>query len=996
VTSLAGLQVRQLRKRAQRLSQFFRYSIPLLFSLMKRFCFAFAPESLGFIACVKTVAAAQRRDRKARHVSAGCAGKDDSSPVRGGTVPNLKSPGLRPAVENSKIVIPSRPQPRGLRGEDERGMCFFIARRQPFWLLRNSLRPNLLLAAILFLSAWISAQETTILQLTRTSRPWEFLCAVGTRAGIFGDESGRIEAWVYPLKILRNFHLQFEIDGRLIPAETLTRTVTARPESVSVLYTGDTFAVRETFFVPVKEPGALILLDVDTSQPLDIRAAFERDFQLEWPAALGGTFISWDPKLRAFYFGEEQKKFAALVGSPTADDIREEYQTNYSSSAESSFDLGVIKGKERKLVVIAASTQGRPDAESIFQRLSTSAESLLKESADYYSSYLAKTVVLDIPDHKLQQAYDWSRISVLQGVVNNPYLGTGLVAGYRTSGSSQRPGFAWFFGRDSFWTSFALIAAGDFTTSLAALEFVSRYQRPDGKIPHEIAQSAGLVEWFRNYPYPYASADATPLYIVAVNDYVTQSGDIPFAQQKWDSLWKAYQFLVSTYDSQGLPQNFGIGHGWVEGGPLLPVKTEFYESALGAEALRALAHIAELAGKDDTSKKLSEEFTKQEQLLNQAFWLPDKNRFAFALDQDNKKIDEPTVLATVPMWFGLLEEGKAQPMITELAAPTHQADWGMRIISSSASPYNAGGYHYGSVWPLFTGWASVGEYRYHRALPAFCNLKANAELALDGSLGHVTEVLSGDYYQPLSTSSPHQIWSAAMVVSPILRGLLGLAIDASAHSLTFAPHVPATWTSFAIKNVHAGPFTLDFHYQKTPDEIILDITRSGSGDCTLEFSPAVSITADVPAVQLNGHLLQFRVLKSANDQHVSVRFPVKNGQNSLHIMLHNDFGLGLSPQLPSLGSSSRSLRVVSESWTPAHDRLDLDIAGLANLPYQLDVWNPSEVNSADGATLEKTSSTLGKLQIQMPPGNPDSYVHKKVVLHFVSHPATDHRKPPPD
>ena len=102
----------------------------------------------------------------------------------------------------------------------------------------------------------------------------------------------------------------------------------------------------------------------------------------------------------------------------------------------------------------------------------------------------------------------------------------------------------------------------------------------------------------------------------------------------------------------------------------------------------------------------------------------------------------------------------------------------MRIISSRAAKYSAGGYHFGSVWPLFTGWASVGEYRYHRALTGFTNLMANSQLALDGSLGHVTEVLSGDYYQPLSTSSPHQIWSAAMVISPLLRGLFGLEADA--------------------------------------------------------------------------------------------------------------------------------------------------------------------------------------------------------------------------
>ena len=136
------------------------------------------------------------------------------------------------------------------------------------------------------------------------------------------------------------------------------------------------------------------------------------------------------------------------------------------------------------------------------------------------------------------------------------------------------------------------------------------------------------------------------------------------------------------------------------------------------------------------------------------------------------------------MWFGLLDEEKAAEMITQLSDSNHQADWGMRIISGRATRYSGGGYHYGSVWPLFTGWASVGEYRYHHEHPAYANLRANALLALDGSPGHVTEVLSGDYYQGLSTSSPHQIWSAAMVVAPVLRGMLGLSTDAQNATLT--------------------------------------------------------------------------------------------------------------------------------------------------------------------------------------------------------------------
>jgi len=201
-------------------------------------------------------------------------------------------------------------------------------------------------------------------------------------------------------------------------------------------------------------------------------------------------------------------------------------------------------------------------------------------------------------------------------------------------------------------------------------------------------------------------------------------------------------------------------------------------------------------------------------LVNNAFWIADQKRFAFALDKENKTVDEASVLSTVPMWFGVLDQEKAGQMITQLSDSNHQTDWGMRIISGNAKRYSGGGYHYGAVWPLFTGWASVGEYRYHREHAAYANLRSNALLALDGSPGHVTEVLSGDYYQGLSTSSPHQIWSAAMVVAPLLRGMLGLSTDAKNSTLTLAPHLPADWSFFTLHNVHVGPSTLDLRYQK--------------------------------------------------------------------------------------------------------------------------------------------------------------------------------------
>jgi hypothetical protein len=369
-------------------------------------------------------------------------------------------------------------------------------------------------------------------------------------------------------------------------------------------------------------------------------------------------------------------------------------------------------------------------------------------------------------------------------------------------------------------------------------------------------------------------------------------------------------------------------------------------------------------------------------LLNKTFWVTEKNRFAFALDQNDHQVDEPSVLSTVPMWFGLLDEEKADAMIGQLAAPDHQTDWGMRIISSQSSRYDPSGYHFGSVWPLFTGWASVGEYRYHRAFPAYLNLRANALLAFDGSPGHVTEVLSGDYYQPLSSSSPHQIWSAAMLISPMLRGLFGLQTDAGANLIRLAPHVPADWTWFTLANVRVGTASLRLAYRETTGEISLIITRSGSGDCNLEFSPAVSARAQVMAVELNGRRVPFRIEKNDVDHHVTMRFAVADGENTLRIHVKNDFGLNVPSSLPPLGGSSRGLRVLSESWSPARDSLTLEISGAQGSKYEIGMWNASQVKSVEGAELKRTDAENGSINVTIPANTSDFYARERIVVHF--------------
>ena len=79
-----------------------------------------------------------------------------------------------------------------------------------------------------FTTLAIAQQSNSTPELTRTVRTWEFLPVVGSRAGLFGNQTGQFEAWVYPLKLFRDFHLTFHVGDRALPAESLARSLTVR------------------------------------------------------------------------------------------------------------------------------------------------------------------------------------------------------------------------------------------------------------------------------------------------------------------------------------------------------------------------------------------------------------------------------------------------------------------------------------------------------------------------------------------------------------------------------------------------------------------------------------------------------------------------------------------------------------------------------------------------------------------------------------------------
>ncbi len=156
--------------------------------------------------------------------------------------------------------------------------------------------------------------------LRAEATPRRFIAAHGRRGMIVGYAAESLEGWVYPFRIFHNYRVSFRLEGTsaALMGSALVREVTVNPESVTRIYSGQSFTVKETLFVPTDVAGFLILYQVESRAPLHIRLSFEPDLDLMWPGGIGGQSYSWDATHHAFLLQESSGKYSALVGSPVA------------------------------------------------------------------------------------------------------------------------------------------------------------------------------------------------------------------------------------------------------------------------------------------------------------------------------------------------------------------------------------------------------------------------------------------------------------------------------------------------------------------------------------------------------------------------------------------------------------------------------------------------------------------------------------------------------
>lgn len=435
------------------------------------------------------------------------------------------------------------------------------------------------------------------------------------------------------------------------------------------------------------------------------------------------------------------------------------------------------------------------------------------------------------PETELNVAAEWAKQRLDACFVDTPGIGRSLVAGYaasRPGWGDGRPGYAWYFGRDACWSALALLAVGDFAGARLVLRFLGETQDVSGKVIHEYTTS-GLAH--------FDAADATPLYLLLAGRYAAWTGDLAFLEERWHQIDHAYRFCLETdRDDDGLIENTGVGHGWIEMGPLSGAHVSLYLASIWAAALESLAPVAQALGRDEAADDFRRRADRARREITQRFHSGDL--WALGLMADGTAQRRDTALTSVPLLLGAIDPATAKSWYDRIATDAFTAPWGVRLLSRRDSLYNPAGYHLGAVWPLYTGWVSLAEFAGHRPAQAMRHLRANARLPFVREHGAFDEVLNGEV-EISAGVCPDQAWSAALTLLPLVDGLLGARPDAVQRHLTLAPHLPPDWPECEWRGLHLGASVMDVRAVQAPDRLVLRLRRTAGPRLSVTVSPAL-------------------------------------------------------------------------------------------------------------------------------------------------------------
>ena len=390
-------------------------------------------------------------------------------------------------------------------------------------------------------------------------------------------------------------------------------------------------------------------------------------------------------------------------------------------------------------------------------------------------------------------------------------------------GSLPAAGLPWFmtmFGRDSIFTC---LQALPFAPELAAttLRALGAWQgsglddfrdEDPGRILHEMRY--GEMTAFEERPHSpyYGCADATPLYVVLLDEYERWTGDRKLVRDlehearaalNWideyaDLLGTGYVWYQRRNEKTGLENqcwkdswdSISYRDGRLPDFPRATCELQGY----AYDAKVRGARLARLVWKDaDFADRLEKEAADLKRRFNRDYWVEDGEYFALALDTEGKQVDALASNNGHLLWSGIVDKSKSQAVARQLLGPKLFCGWGVRTLAEGEARYNPIGYHVGTVWPFDNSFIAWGLRRYGFKEEA-ARIAAGILDAADFFDGRLPEAFGGyprrltKYPVQYPTACSPQAWSTGTPLL-LLRTMLGL--EPEGEHLVIDPALPS-------------------------------------------------------------------------------------------------------------------------------------------------------------------------------------------------------------
>ena len=419
-------------------------------------------------------------------------------------------------------------------------------------------------------------------------------------------------------------------------------------------------------------------------------------------------------------------------------------------------------------------------------------------------------------------------------------------------------GLPWFvapFGRDSLIVSLqnALIypdfACGTLEVlgSLQAKQEDNYRDAEPGKIPHE--RRCGELAHFKLIPHTpyYGTADATPLYLIALHTAWRAIGDRRLLERHLETAEGCLAWIDDYGDRDGdgfqeYQTRSPVGYenmGWKDSGD----SVVYPDGSLvkGPKALCELqgyvyaawvrmAEVFDALGRPDRAQVLRTKAAALFERFNVAFWDEELGFYAYALDGEKNKV---MTVASNPghcLWSGIVPPDRAQRVVERLMAPDMATGWGIRTLSTSNPAFNPYDYQTGSVWPHDNAIIAMG-FRYYGFAAQAARIAHDISFAASHfRLNQLPELYTA--FERTETNFPvqyiganvPQAWAAGSVFM-LTQALLGFLPDAPRGKLYIDPSLPQWLPDLTVYDLHIGSRKLDIRFWREGDATAFEVIK---------------------------------------------------------------------------------------------------------------------------------------------------------------------------